>query len=81
MKPEGDSHFLIIPFPLLCNRHEEKKVLYFPQNILPGMSGIDKTNTEGNNGCSHGSAVFLLQASFSKINPSGLTVLGSHALK
>lgn len=50
MKPEGDLHFLIVPFPLLGNRGEEKKVLYFPPNILPGMSGIDNTNAKGNNG-------------------------------
>lgn len=49
-KLEGDLHFFIIPFPLLGNSCEEKKVLYFPQNILPGMSGIINTNAKGNNG-------------------------------
>lgn len=35
MKPEEDLHFLIIPFPLLGNRYEEKKSTIFSSKYPP----------------------------------------------
>lgn len=73
--------FLSFCFHCWATSAKRKKVLYFPQDILPGMSGIDNTSAKGNNGWSHGSALVHSQASLSKTNSSGLTVLGGYALK
>lgn len=48
-------HFISFAGQQTCR----EKVLCFPQDILPGMSGIDNTNAMGNNVWSPGSSGFI----------------------